>query len=117
MAGDEEFAEIAASGFAVVTQTWTLVLAAVLLLVGNMLLVVAVWRSETLPRWSGAIWAAATVLMLLLGEVIAIAITGSTPPTVLVGALLIVISGGWIAWSVICKPLRQLSANVQPRVQ
>jgi hypothetical protein len=33
----------------------------------------------------------------------------STPPTVLVGALLIVISGGWIAWSVIRDP------KVQPR--
>ena len=41
----------------------------------------------------------------------------STPPTVLVGALLIVISGGWIAWSVMRKPSSQLGADVQPRVQ
>jgi hypothetical protein len=117
LAGDEEFAEIAASGFAVVAQTWTLLLAAVLLLVGNVLLGVAVWRSGTLPRWAGAIWAASAVVTILLGEVIAIAITGSTPPTVLVGALLIVISGGWMAWSVMHKPSRQLGADVQPRVQ
>src|SRR5215210_5573917 len=38
LAGDEEFAEIAASGFAVVAQTWTLLLAPALLLVGNVLL-------------------------------------------------------------------------------
>ncbi len=42
LAGDEEFAEIAATGFAVTAQTWTLLLAAVLLLVGNVLLGVAV---------------------------------------------------------------------------
>jgi ABC-type nickel/cobalt efflux system permease component RcnA len=39
-----------------------------------------------------------------LGQVIAMTITGSTPRTVLVGALLIVISGGWIAWSVVRQP-------------
>lgn len=117
LAGDEEFAEIAASGFAVVAQTWTLLLASVLLLVGNVLLGVAVWRSGTLPRWAGAIWATATVLMLLLGQVIAMFITGSTPQTVLVGALLLVISGGWMAWRVMREPSRQVGANVQPRVQ
>ena len=42
----------------------------------------------------------------------------STPPTVLVGALLLVIGGGWMAWSVMRKPSRQLvGADVQPRVQ
>jgi len=118
LAGDEEFAEIAASGFAVVAQTWTLLLAAMLLLVGNVLLGVAVWRSGTLPRWAGAIWAAAAVVTLLLGQVIAIAITGSTPPTVLVGALLIVISGGWMAWSVLRKPsARAVGGQAQPRVR
>ena len=32
-------------------------------LVGNILLGVAIWRSRTLPRWAGALWAAAHVLM------------------------------------------------------
>jgi len=117
LAGIEEFAEIAASGFAVVAQTWTLVLASALLLVGNVLLGIAVWRSGTLPRWAGALWAAAAVLMLLLGQVVAIFITGSTPVTVLVGALLIVISGGWMAWSVLREPSGAASVQAQPRVR
>ncbi len=117
LAGYEEFAEIAASGFAVTAQMATLLLSSVLLLVGNVLLGVAVWHSGTLPRWAGAIWAAATVLMLLLGQVIAMFITGSTPATVTVGALLIVISGAWMAWSVLHEPSRQLGAHVQPRVR
>jgi len=33
-------------------------LAIVLLFVGNVLLGVAVWRSGSLPKWAGAIWAA-----------------------------------------------------------
>ena len=55
VAGDEEFAEIAATGFAVTAQTATLMLSSVLLLAGNVLLGVAVWRSGTLPRWAGAL--------------------------------------------------------------
>jgi hypothetical protein len=118
VAGDYEFAEIAASGFAVTVQTATLLLSTVLLLVGNVLLGVAVWRSGTLPRWAGALWAAGAVLMLLLGQVIAIFYTGSTPVTVLVGALLLVISGAWMAWSVLREPSAgTVGAQAQPRVR
>ena len=67
---------------------------------GNSLLGVAIWRSGTLPRWTAAVWAVAAVLMYPLGLVVAAAVTGSTPRTVLVGALLITASGGWIAWCV-----------------
>jgi len=96
----------------------TLVLAAALLLVDNVLLGIAVWHSGTLPRWAGALWAAAAVLMLLLGEVIAIFITGSTPVTVLVGAVLMVISGGWMAWSVLREPSAGAAVvQAQPRVR
>jgi hypothetical protein len=109
--GDEEFAEIASTGFAVTAQAWTLLLSSVLLLVGNVFLGVAVWRSGTLPRWVGALWAAAAVVTILLGELIAIAITGSTPPTVLLGALLIVISEGRMAWSGLREPSSQLGAG------
>jgi hypothetical protein len=118
VAGDYEFAEIAASGFAVTAQTITLLLSTVLLLVGNVLLGVAIWRSGTLPRWAGALWAAGAVLMLLLGQVIAIFFTGSTPVTVLVGAMLLVISGGWMAWSVLRRPSAEaVGVQAQPRVQ
>ena len=58
------------------------------------------------------------VLMYPLGLVYAMTIgPQSTPPTVLVGALLLVIGGGWMAWSVMREPSRQLGADVQPRVQ
>jgi hypothetical protein len=67
---------------------------------GNLLLGVAIWRSGTLPRWTAAVWMAAAVLMYPLGLVIAAAVTGSTPRTVLLGALLVTASGGWIAWCV-----------------
>ena len=118
VAGDEQFAEIAASGFAVTMQTWTLLLATLLLFVGNVLLGVAIWRSGTLPRWAGALWAAGAVLMLLLGQVVALLLTGSTPVTVLVGAVLLVISGGWMAWSVLREPSAgAVGVQAQPRVQ
>lgn len=91
----------------------------VLLFVGNVMLGVAVWRSGTLPRWAGALWAAAPVLMYPLGLVYAMTIGArSTPPTVLAGALLMVVGGAWISWSV----LRRSSAGAvgvtaRPRVQ
>ncbi|EYD74947.1 hypothetical protein Rumeso_03459 [Rubellimicrobium mesophilum DSM 19309] len=69
---------------------------------GHVLLGVAVWRSGVLPRWSGGLWVAAQVCMYVLGLAYAVA-TGvqSTPPTVPVGALLAVLGGGWMAWSVL----------------
>jgi hypothetical protein len=106
LAGIQEFAELppifADTAFAV-----TSLLVIVLLFVGNVLLGVAVWRSKTLPGWAGALWAAAAVFMYPLGIVYAAVILGvqSTPRTVLVGALLIVISGAWMAWSVLRRPL------------
>src|SRR5215208_2122451 len=70
-------------------------LVVLLLFVGNVLLGVAVWRSGTLPRWAGALWAAAAVLMYPFGLVYAATIgPQSTPPTVLVGAVMVVVGGG-----------------------
>ncbi len=94
-------------------------LVVVLQFVGNVLLGVAVWRSGTVPRWSGALWAAAHVFMYPFGLVYAMTIgADSTPPTVPMGAVLVVISGAWMASSV----LRRLSTEavgvqVQPNVQ
>jgi hypothetical protein len=90
-----------------------------LLFVGNLLLGVAVWRSETLPKWAGALWAAAAVFMYPLGIVYAAVILGVqvTPRTVLVGALLIVVSGAWMAWSVLRRPAGTAGAAAQPRVR
>jgi hypothetical protein len=91
-----------------------------LLFVGNVLLGVAVWRSGTLPKWAGALWAVAPVLMYPLGLVYASTIGAqSTPPTVLVGAVLIVIGGGWMAFSVLRRPSAEkvVGVQAQPRVQ
>jgi hypothetical protein len=98
----------------------TSLLFVLLLFVGNVLLGVAVWRSGTLPRWAGAFWAAAAVLMYPLGIVYAVAILGvqSTPKTVLVGALLIVIGGAWMALSVLRQPSAEArGVAAQPRVR
>jgi hypothetical protein len=71
-------------------------------LVGNVLLGLAVWRSGVLPRWTGALWAAAPVLVYVLGLVYAMTLgSQSTPPTVPLGALLMVAGGGGMASSVL----------------
>jgi hypothetical protein len=93
-------------------------LAVLLMIVGNALLGVAVWRSGTLPKWSGAIWLASVLMFYILGAVLGILTTGSSLPTQPVGALLIVISGGWIAWSVLRRPSAgTVGVTAQPRVQ
>jgi hypothetical protein len=93
-------------------------LAILLLVVGNVLLGVAVWRSETLPRWAGAIWVASALLFYVLGAVLGMATTGSSLLTQPVGGLLMVIGGGWIALSVLRRPSAEVAGvQAQPRVQ
>src|ERR671917_209054 len=88
--------------------------------VGHVLLGVAVWRSGTLPRWAGAFWAGANVLMylsLVYGSTIGPA---STPFTVPLGAVVLVISGAWIAWSALSRPSGAQAVGAvadQPRVR
>jgi hypothetical protein len=64
LAGIEGLAELPTSS-ADIAFTATSLLVVVLLFVGNVLLGVAVWRSGTLPKWAGALWAAAPVYMYL----------------------------------------------------
>jgi hypothetical protein len=119
LAGIEEYDKLPPI-FADTVFAATSLLVIVLLFVGNVLLGVAVWRSGTLPRWAGAFWAAAAVLMYPLGIVYAVAILGvqSTPKTVPVGALLIVIGGAWMALSVLRRPSdRAVGVAAQPRVR
>jgi len=88
--------------------------------VGNILLGVAIWRSGTLPKWAGALWAAAHVLMYVSQGYAATVGAKSTPPTVLVGAVVVVISGAWMAWSVLSRSssaARVVGVGAQPRVQ
>lgn len=90
-----------------------------LMLVGNVLLGVAVWRSGTLPRWAGALWVAGSALP-LLGQVYIILPIGadSTPPTVPTGAVLLVIGGAWMAYGVLRGPsAERVSVQAQARVQ
>jgi hypothetical protein len=88
--------------------------------VGHILVGVAVWRSEALPRWTGALWAGANVLMylsLVYGQTIGPA---STPFTVPLGAVVLVISGGWMAFSVLSRPSGAKAvgaAAAEPRVR
>ncbi len=90
-----------------------------LMLVGNVLLGVAVWRSGILPRWAGALWAAGSALP-VLGMFYALLpnVADSTPLIVPVGALLLVIGGAWMALSVLRQPSTQTAGTVtaQPTV-
>ncbi len=87
--------------------------------VGNVLLGVAVWRSGILPRWSGALWAFAPVLMYVFGTVYAMTIGAqATPPTVPAGAVLLVISGVWMVFNVLWRPSAQaVNVQAQPSMQ
>jgi hypothetical protein len=116
--GIERFAKLPTS-FADTVFLATSLLFIVLLFVGNVLLGVAVWRSGILPKWAGALWASAPVLMYPLGLVYASTIgSQSTPPTVLVGAVLMVMGGAWMAYSVIREPSSAaVGVQAQPRVQ
>ena len=118
LAGIEGLAELPTSS-ADIAFAATSLLMVVLLFVGNVLLGVAVWRSGTLPKWAGAVWAAAPVFMYPLGVVYAAAIgPASTPPTVLVGALLLIVGGAWMAWSVLRSTSGEaMGTQTHPRVR
>ena len=120
LAGIEEYRELPTS-LAVTAQTATLGMSVLLQFVGNVLLGLAVWRSGILPKWAGALWAFAPVLMYVFGLAYAMTIgAASTPPTVPAGAMLLTTSGAWIAWSVLSRATTAKSvgaATAQPRVR
>jgi hypothetical protein len=106
------------TSFADIAFAVTSLVVVVLLFLGNVLLGVAVWRSETLPKWAGALWAGGAMLMYPLGLVYAATIgSQSTPPTMLVGTSQLVIGGGRMAWSFLRTPSTQIGVERQPRVQ
>lgn len=98
-------------------MTVTFMLGLLLSFVGNVLQGVPTWRSGTQPRWVRAIWAASALMLYPLGAVLGQATTGSSLPTQPVAALLAVIGGGWIAWSVMREPSAQVGVEAHPRVQ
>lgn len=75
----------------------TFMLGLLLAFVGNLLLGAAIWLSNTLPKWTGGLWAVASLMFYVLGVVVGQATTGGTLPMQPIGALLIVASGAWIA--------------------
>src|SRR5829696_2374259 len=94
LAGLEEF-EALPSIFANTVQGLTGLVVILLGFVSNILVGLAVWRSGTLPKWAGALWAGAHVLMylsLMYGQTIG---PSSTPLTVPLGS-----SGGSNKWGV-----------------
>ena len=67
-------------------------------LAGPALLGVALWRSGTLPRWTGVLYAVAVPLIAVVGLAVGVA-----QP---VGAVLLIVSGAWIARTVWARPVR-----------
>ena len=120
LAGVEEYHELPII-LANTLQVATVVASVLLGFVGNVLLGVAVWSSGILPKWSGALWAFAPVLMYIFGLVYAMTIGAqATPPTVPAGAVVVVISGAWIAWSALSRSSSAQAggaAAAQPRVR
>jgi len=118
LAGMEELDKLPTT-LASTAQTATFGVSVLLGFVGNVLLGVAVWTSGILPRWAGALWAFAPVLMYIFGIVYALTIgANATPPTVPAGAVLLVIGGAWMAWSVLIRPsAKAVGAAAQPRVR
>ncbi|WP_448613396.1 hypothetical protein [Modestobacter sp. URMC 112] len=74
-------------------------LAAILVgFIGNVLLGIAMWRSGTLTVWPGLLWILAALLMYPFGIILGALTTRATPPTVLIGAGLVAVSGAWVVW-------------------
>jgi hypothetical protein len=83
-------------------------LALLLYLAGFILWGVAIWRSGVLPKWAGVLVAAHAPL-LLFGPV---SVAGPV-----VGALLALVGGGWVALSVLRSSPAQVQAEAEPRVR
>jgi hypothetical protein len=118
LAGIDEYHELPTS-LASTLQGVTMLVSIVLAFVGNVLLGVAVWRSGILPKWAGALWAFAPVLMYVFGLAYAMTIGAqATPPTVPAGAVVLTISGAWMASSVLRRPSAEtIGVGAQPSIQ
>jgi hypothetical protein len=92
--------EVMSLEFSAILTVITL-LALLLAVIGNGLLSLAIWRSGSLPRWAGVIWATATVIFYVLGFALGMATTGASLPTQPIGGALLAIGGAWIAWAAV----------------
>jgi hypothetical protein len=116
--GIDEYREMPAI-LAQSAMTATFAASFLLMLVGNVLLGVAVWRSGTLPRWAGVLWVVGSALP-VLGMLYALLPIGAdaTPATVPAGMVLLAVGGAWMAYSVLRGPSAQaVGVRAQPRVQ
>ncbi len=95
--------------------TMIILAALVLAVVGNGLLSVAIWRSGTLPRSAGVVWAAGTLTFYVLGFALGMATTGASLPTQPIGAGLLAIGSGWMAWAALRR--RDPAGAVQQQTQ
>ena len=77
-----------------------LVLGLLCALVGNLVLSVAMWRSETVPRGAALLWAASAVVFYLLGAALGMATTGASLLTQPLGGLLLAVAAAWVARAV-----------------
>ena len=91
----------------------TLITGVALLLVvaGNIVLGVAIWRSGVLAKWTGLLWIIGTLVFYVLGAFLGMATTGASLPTQPVGAVLLTISSAWIAWTVLRSRTTQPPTN------
>lgn len=81
------------------SMTGAFLLGLLLAFVGTVLLGIAVWRSQVLPRWAGALWAAGAVVFYVLGVVLGAGNYGKQPAVPGRRGVLMAGAGGWIAWS------------------
>ena len=94
----------------------TFMLGLLLAFIGNLLLGAAIWRSNTLPKWTGGLWAVASLMFYVLGVVVGQATTGGSLPMQPVGALLMAGSGAWIAASALRHASAQPARQTQRRL-
>jgi hypothetical protein len=108
LAGQREAMQVNEAIFGSTAFSLLAVSGLVLYLVGAILMGVAIWRSETLPRWAGALYAP-TGFLIAAGVAVGVAQT--------LGSALLIAAGVWIAWSVMRGPSSQQRAGVRPRVR
>lgn len=83
----------------------TLLVGSVLLALGVTIFSIAIWGSNTLPRWAGILFAAGELILVFHGQL--------PPVGDILAGLLITIGGVWLAWGIwrqVSVPAREVSA-------
>ena len=91
--------------------------ALLLAVAGNLVLGVAIWRSAVLPKWAGLLWIIGTLVFYVFGAFLGMTTTGASLPTQPVGALLMAVSSGWIAWAVLSSRTARGSTAAEPTLE